>query len=151
MVLVAASMAACSGPTALEQAPAHVRSALDPFVRGGYRCQGPSADQSAYLQWHCTRTTSGGIETHLLLDADEVAIKAITATIDQSRAQAADQGTVAAFFDQITGIDLGFARSKVKDWVTANLEAGGHFRVDGVLVTLAPLQPVDDLALFVVE
>jgi len=151
MVLVAASMAACSGPTALEQAPAHVRSALDPFVRGGYRCQGPSADQSAYLQWHCTRTTSGGIETHLLLDADEVAIKAITAMIDQSRAQSTDRGEIAAFFDQITGIDLRFSISKVQDWVTANLETGGHLQSDGVLVTLGPLRPVDDLALFVVE
>ena len=144
-------MVACSGPTALEKAPTHVRSALDPFVQGGYRCRGPNADQSAYLQWHCTRTSPEGVETHVLVDADEVGIKAVTATIDQSRAAATDQDVVAAFFSQITDIDLGLSSSKIKDWVTANLETGGHLQSDGVLVTLAPLRPVDDLVLFVLD
>ncbi len=145
-VAIAVSLAACSA--APSPAPGYLHPAIDPFLRQGYACTGPTADQSAYLQWHCSRVSPDGVETHVLIDGDATAIKNVTATIDQTAARATSPDAVAAFFDQVTDIDVGGSNPKVKNWVGANLVTGGHAQVDRVLISLGRLRPVDDIALF---
>ena len=59
-LLAAASMTACSGP--LDRAPKPVQAALDPFLKAGYACAGPTpATEGTFdLYWLAVDPTAQG-------------------------------------------------------------------------------------------
>jgi len=125
-----------------------VRTALDPFVKAGYRCAGPGTDQSAYEQWQCSSTASQGVSYSVIVDADDAGLKNVLATVDQSGQKEPSAAVAEDFFSQVTDVDFGGSTQMVQAWVHSHLAGGGQEQVGPVLVTLDSLQPVDHLNLF---
>jgi len=148
-LLAAASMTACSGP--LDRAPKPVQAALDPFLKAGYACAGPSSDNSAFSQWQCDRQSADGVNYFVVLDTDESSVKQVTATVDQSGAASTRREVALDFFEDVARIDVGGSAEAVKDWVTTHVSDGGQEQIGPTLVTLDNLQAVDHLVVLAVS
>jgi hypothetical protein len=145
ILLAATSAAGCSGP--LDKAPRPVRDALDPFLKAGYACAGPSSDNSAFSQWQCDRL-SAGVHAFVVLDGDDSGVKQVTATVDQAGATQKTRDVALAFFNDVASINVSGSAAAVHDWVAAHIAEGGQEQVDSVLVTLDSFQTVDHLVVF---
>src|SRR2546430_2594398 len=74
-----ALLVACSG--GLSQAPAPVRTALEPFAQAGFSCTTPPAngDHSSFSQWECDQTTANGTVLQVVVDGDANHVKQVLA------------------------------------------------------------------------
>jgi hypothetical protein len=148
-LLAATSVAACSGP--LDNAPEPLRGALEPFLKAGYACVGPSSDHSAFTQWQCDRQDDAGVHVYVVLDGDDSGIKQVTATVDQSAAGSIQRDVVSTFFSDVAAIDVAGSATAVQDWVGAHMSAGGQEQIGRVLITLDSLRRVDHMVIFATD
>jgi hypothetical protein len=147
-LLAAASITACSG--SLDRAPKPVQAALDPFLKAGYTCAGPSSDNSAFSQWQCDRRSADGVRFYVVLDTDESNVKQVTATVDQSGAASTSRQVALDFFEDVARIEVGGSAESIKDWVTTHVSDGGQEQIGPALVTLDDFRAVDHLVVLAV-
>jgi hypothetical protein len=111
-VLVALLVSGCGQP-----APATVQPALDWARAAGFRCSGPEADQSQFLQWTCEDGSR-----RLVIDADANELKDIIASAPST----SGSGDLASWLSLVIGMPglPGLDVAAARQWIAVHAQGG---------------------------
>ena len=111
---------------------------LDPLADQGFRCAGPSTDQSAYSQWVCTKTTGSETTWTVVIDGNESVVKQVVGEGSRAGEGSLVSSDVEAFFRLLAGLPQTPATDQVVAWVTTHGASRSEGDVGPMVVQVEP-------------
>ena len=102
----------------------------------GFTCTGPSKDQSAFLQWMCTKTTGDQSMWTVVIDGNELLVKQVVGEGTAGADGSLVLSEVEAFFRLLAGLSQTPETDQVLAWMTSHTVSGGEDQAGSMFVQI---------------